>query len=221
MLERLPITCVIAALGTCLMLAGPLVGCSSGPKADATSDPAPVQAGDRPGMLTAPGIRASAASAPPDFWISLTVAGPSRAGGLAATPRAMRPARYVMEADRQLRSSVGLGASESTFPPALRRLSDEQVGRLWRIVEDGGLMGPNHPSRAKGMIVFDTLPQKTMYVLNISAEGERRQLLIDGEDPAAPGRDTARALADTLAELSWLDQPPAPTDGATGIPEPR
>lgn len=198
----------------CLVLSAlALTGCSS--------DPKPTAQTDTPKVITAPGVSTSEASAPADFWLSLTVTGPNRAGGAAATPRAMRPARYVMEPDRQLRSAVGLGASESSFPPALRRLSDEQVDRLWRIVDSAGLLGPDHPSQAKGMVVFETLPEKTMYVLNVSARGERRQLLIDGEDPAAPGRDAARRLADTLAEFSWLDEPPVPAGAGSGLPQSR
>lgn len=215
MVERLLLSCVIAAAGVL-----PLAACSSQSKPQPGADGSAPPDAERPRLLTMQGDRPIDAATPSDFWISLTVAGPSRAGGVSATPRAMRPARYVMEPDRQLRAAVGLGASEASFPPALRRLSDEQVARLWRIVDAAGFMGPDHASRAKGMIVFETLPEKTMYALNIFAQGERRQLLIDGEDPAAPGRDAARRLADTLAELSWLDEPPQP-DGGSGMPQSR
>jgi hypothetical protein len=185
----------IAAIGTAATMLA-LGGCASAPRAQ-----------DENAIVEAPG--ASSAAAPADFWLSVTVAGPNRAGGLPATPRDERPARYIIEPDRQLRAAVGTGASEESFPPAVRRLNDEQIDRLWVIVRDGGFLRPDHPAEPKGLILFDTLPEKTMYVVNVFASGQRRQLLIDGESGDEQTRAAARALAGALAELAWIEPAPA------------
>lgn len=155
------------------------------------------------------GPAATLQEVPADFWLTATVVGPPRSGPLSAVPREVRPGRYVMEPDRQLRAALGTGATEQSFPPVTRRLSAEQVSELWTLTNANGLMNADHPAKAAQLPTFDgtwdgSKLAKSTYILVAHANGQRRVLMIDAEDAGAPGNAEARAIVGRLAEWAWV-----------------
>lgn len=171
-----------------------------------------------PGCATTAPIVAFAQPSPPeDFWLSVTVQGPQRATGYAMLARSDRPARYVVEADRVLRAAVGPGASENRFPPQTRTLSDEQFARVWRVLRESSIVRDQSATMVSTMPTLDTAPTGTSIIISYVANGLHEAHVIPlsetpSESPTVSGfsmsalnRD-ARAIADTLAELSWQSE---------------
>lgn len=149
---------------------------------------------------------AKLAVVPADFWLTATVAGPARVGPITDVPPALRPARYVMEPDRQLRVAMGSGADEKSFPPPVRRLTAEQVSELWTLTTANGLTRGDHPARPNALPVLRTeTPKVTEYVIVIHANGQRRVLMMDAEEESGAGVAEARAIVAKLAGWAWVE----------------
>lgn len=143
---------------------------------------------------------------PSDFWISATVTGPARVGPITDVPPALRPARYVVEPDRQLRVAMGGGANEKSFPPPVRRLSAEQFSELWTLSTTNGLSSADHPARVDVLPVLRTeTPKITEYVIVLHANGQRRVLMMNAEETTGPGVAEGKAIIDKLAEWAWVE----------------
>lgn len=76
-----------------------------------------------------------AATYPPDFRLEFEVIAPAADDGAAQAERdlARTPQRYVVEADRTLRASVGTTDADPTYPPVTARISPEAMRRLWTL----------------------------------------------------------------------------------------
>jgi len=159
---------------------------------------------------------------PDDFALAVTVYSPVR-GRLEETPRVVRPARYIVEPDGVLRTSVGPGAREDTFPPITRRLSEDQIRTLWIAVRDSGLLDGNSTARvrsgadAEPVALAVTDPSRTVEpdgpgastaVIYIAHSGERAwySVRLDGPGVASDPLATlsGREIVERLADLSWM-----------------
>ena len=158
---------------------------------------------------------------PADFTLAVTVMRPVPLGALinarTEPPRsgALRPARYVVEADAVLRAAIGYGATEQTFPPRTRQLSAAQLADLWNALRSSALVDPNHSDLVGKLPDLESFSRDTEgrggYCVSFSIAGDRRVLAIDEADPAAAD---ARALVERLNRLAWV-QPPTTTDDPT------
>lgn len=156
-----------------------LAGCRASPKV-------PVEALDEP---------------PRDFALAVTVVSPLGDDA----ERALRPAKYIVEADGVLRASVGPGSNTETFPPRTRQLTPRQHDQLWRAVRETGLLAPDHPARVGDPSVVPPNPRRPGATIFVAAEGQRRYWLValDEQDPDAAG---VRLLIDRLASLAWVTE---------------
>ncbi|MDX9911692.1 MAG: hypothetical protein RBS39_07675 [Phycisphaerales bacterium] len=189
------------ACSACACCAAALVlsACRSGPKpvtlgafeAPSRSPRTPVEFLDR---------------APDDFELSATIYAPgASAEQLAAAPRALRPARYILQVGGVLRASVGPGSTETTFPPVTRRIEPEQVQQLWRFVRDSGLLDPDHPDSLDPAPEYDVLFGRTVAILTIARAGERHTFALALDRPAFD-KGAGRTLVDRLAQLAWIPE---------------
>lgn len=123
----------------------------------------------------------SAAELPDDFALGLTV--------LPLKGSAMAPAWYVVEPDDMLRVALGERLPSSTYPPGVRRLSREQVRRIWELVVAGGLTAGNEPPLPH----WQASAPNACAVVYVAAAGRRRSFAV----PA----DRADAVTPLVAEL--------------------
>jgi len=63
---------------------------------------------------------------PADFTLGVVVFGEEGARDVS-----LRSARYIVDADGNLRASVGNGSDSGTFPKITRRLSSDDLDRIW------------------------------------------------------------------------------------------
>jgi hypothetical protein len=148
---------------------------------------------------------AAASDDPPaNFTLAITVQSPAKRG----LPRAQRAARYVLEPDGLLRVAVTRSASEEMHPAQTRRLSDDDVRRVWLALRDGPLFRADHPAIVPLPPPTDPnapSPAKTTYTITFIA-GDVRQILIVAEDrPGSEDVGVATKLVDQLAELAWIE----------------
>jgi hypothetical protein len=140
---------------------------------------------------------------PADFALGLTVYSPARlAEDVRSLPRALRPARYVLEADHLLRVAIGSGATPTTFPPATRQLDDEQVQRLWSLLRLSGVLDPDATVAIANVETYMPRHDRTTAVMSVTNTGKRRAVRV------VLDRSTRQAilieqLTDKLAELAW------------------
>jgi hypothetical protein len=147
--------------------------------------------------------------APADFWLSVTVLKApadtaSRAAAYQRIPLARRPARYIVEADRVLRAAVGSGASDETFPPETRQLSEEEFQSLWSLLRNSSLVQNDHPALVGRAPAATSIGAATIYVVSFSIDGERRTLALEAEPNPAPSAPDAAALVERLGGFAWL-----------------
>lgn len=153
---------------------------------------------------------ALASSRPPeDFWIGVTVfKAPadtaSRAAAYLKLPIPLRPARYVVEADRVLRAAVGSGATVDTFPDQTRQLTEAEFDRVWNTLRAGSLVGDDQAGRVGAPPGLGALGDRTEYIVEFSAGGDRRMLAIEAAPNPGPGAEDARRLVEELAGLAWM-----------------
>ncbi len=163
-------------------------------------------------------LASTANSAPPDdFWLSVTVTGPVRESMAAydALPRALRPARYVLEADHVLRAAVGPGAKDEAFPAPTRRLSSMDVTQLYRLVGEAGLLDADHPNlvgsvpqpkfeeRGRSDAVSDR-DLRTTYIVSLHAHNKQRTLVMEASPRGTQDSRQAARVVDWLANKAWL-----------------
>lgn len=149
---------------------------------------------------------------PEDFWLGVTVFKTpadtaSRAAAYLQLPIPVRPARYVVEADRILRVAVGSGATVDTFPDQTRQLTEAEFDRVWNTLRTSSLVIDDNPAEVGAPPAVGTLGARTMYIVEFSAGGDRRMLAMDAE-PApgegGAGAEDAKKLVEQLATLGWM-----------------
>ena len=133
---------------------------------------------------------------PADFALSVTVYGP---GGQAE--RALRPGRYLVEADGLLRA---VARTSDSFPPPARQLPASEVDRLWSLVRESGLLEPRSRYRVStlvdaGQAPPDGPPVAAFHVEYRGAHAYARVPLDRGSDEAV----LAERVVERLAESAW------------------
>lgn len=151
-----------------------------------------------PILLESPGQEAYA---PGRFVLGVTVLG---------TPDGQRdpafqPARYIVEADGQLRAAVGAGVTPLTFPPVTRRLDDRQIAGLWAIVERSDILRDPDPARTPSAELVRAEKGRTIAVVFASAGDIARTSRFE-LSPPDPDSPRIRPLIRELAKLAWIDQ---------------
>ncbi len=148
-------------------------------------------------------------SAPDDFVLGVTIydqptsdrVSRSRPSNL---PRALRPGRYVIEADGVLRASLGTAAAPDVFPPMTRRLSEEQLDHLWTLTMATGIFDDEPPGERIGPVASYQPPRGRVTALVEAFAVGRRSSCAMGVEGAEQDSQPVRALTDTLAELAWV-----------------
>lgn len=157
---------------------------------------------------------------PEDFWLSVTVTGPELGrGGISAyeaLPRALRPARYVLEADHVLRAAVGPGARDESFPAETRRLTSAEIAQLYRLVGETGLLDADHPNLVGSVPVPKSIEKpvgnaempdrdlRTVYIVSLHAHDKRRTLMMEASPRGSQDSRQAARVVDWLASKAWM-----------------
>lgn len=151
----------------------------------------------------APGDRPLPEARPGDFTLGITVLGPQRGIERAG----QRPARYLVGADGWLRVAVGPGAKESVHPTLTRRLSNDQRDLLWGLTRSAGIETVGPPLRIQSPESFQAPAGRRVYLVQFKGDGRRISLAMpEGET----GTEPFAALADRLADWSWVEPPVQP-----------
>lgn len=146
---------------------------------------------------------------PPDFALGVTITEPAGsaardAAASAPPPRAMRPARYIVEPDGVLRAAMGPGAAPTTYPPRTRQLSRRQVDQVWRLVRDSDLLDTDDPARIDSPASFVASRAHPAALLEVSYSGTRRyfRVILDGTSDESL---SVERITDRLADLAWVE----------------
>lgn len=175
------------ALGLGAVWGAAACGCSSAPPVKRVAEP--VELPER---------------APADFTLGVTVLSPAvTAEEIDAAARAERPARYIVEPDGVLRAAIGAGASPRVYPGETRRLTAEQVERVWRLVAASGILEPGSLTRIESTETFYPGRERATALVYVRQGGEAshhavRLPLGDVES------DGVAQLIDEVAELAWV-----------------
>lgn len=162
------------------------------------------------GLFNAPPPTPMPESPPEDFWVSVTIYGPIRSGGqpaIDALPRSMRPGRYVVEPDRQLRAALGAGATDASFPPPTRRLTQNNLADLYRLCRAADLFNPKHPNLASSPPDPETIIGKTVYAITTHAREKRVLVVMEAEPELSDGAKKAQPVIEWLAGQAWVAAP--------------
>lgn len=149
------------------------------------------------GCSTGPDL-ATLRQRPEDFTIAVAVHNPGAARG---TPPALRPARFVFEADGTLRaapSPAGRG-----WPPPVRTLPPSVQDEFWRLVRDSGLLERDSPYRAFGPVVIDSNQAGAVAVFDLAYAGAQVRALVP-LDRATDEAVLAETIVGRLAQLAWV-----------------
>lgn len=149
------------------------------------------------------------AARPDDFVLAVTVYDqpsdqPVHTTRTSDLPRALRPARYIVEADGVLRASLGAAASPSVFPPMTRRLSEDQLNTLWTLTLDTGVFDEEPPGERIGPVASYKPPRGRITALIESFAAGQRISCALGIEGAEQEHQPVRTLTDALAELAWV-----------------
>jgi hypothetical protein len=150
---------------------------------------------------------------PPDLMVAATVLAPgpveksgqSGVGGVAATaawPRALRAARYVIEADGDLRAVQGEDAGVTAFPPRTRQLTAAEMDQLWHQLVGSGLLAKNAPGHVDGPEDAVASPTKSVALIYTSFDGKRRTVRVV-MDRSTEEAVEAERVVDRLAGWAW------------------
>jgi hypothetical protein len=142
---------------------------------------------------------------PVDLALAATVFAPRVPLPDVELPRAIRPARYIVEADGVLRASVGAASDAAAFPPRVRQLSPRQADQVWRALLDSGLLDDANPNRLSDPESAMRSGDRTTAMIFVSYQGKRTTLRVL-LDRATPDAVAAERVIDRLAELAWLPQ---------------
>lgn len=148
-------------------------------------------------------------SAPDDFVLGVTVYDQPTANQVSRSrpsslPRALRPGRYIIEADGVLRASLGNAAAPDVFPPMTRRLTEEQLDRLWSLTIATGIFDDEPPGERIGPVGSYQPPRGRVTALVEAFAAGRRSSCAMGVEGAEQDPQPVRTLTDTLAELAWV-----------------
>lgn len=149
------------------------------------------------------------ATAPDDFVLGVTVYDRPSATPVSSTrgedlPRALKPGRYIVEADGVLRASLGNAAKADVFPPMTRRLSEAQVDRLWQLTNATGVFGEEPVGEPVGPVAGYLPPSGRITALIEAFAAGRRTATAMSIESAEQDPRPVRALTDALAELAWV-----------------
>jgi len=138
------------------------------------------------------------ASPPPDFTLAVTVFAPPSTHARPDIAPNRRPARYLVEADGLLRVALGPGTGDTTYPPAVRPLTTEQLASLYNDLRTTGWLTTESPARVSSSQTYRPNPGSTAYLVTFTADGRRRTIV------AKPNETAPRALVDRLTKLAWI-----------------
>jgi hypothetical protein len=166
-----------------------LCGCSS----------APPQKEEEPEPVVLP------EHAPEDFTLSVTVMGPATREGIDERARAERPARYIVEPDGALRAAIGPGATPRVYPGQTRRLTGEEMQRVWRLVVNTGLLEPGTLTRIESTETFFPRRERTTALIYVRERGDETHYAVrlPVGDVESPG---VVQLIDEVAGLAWVPE---------------
>lgn len=150
------------------------------------------------GCSTGPDL-ATLRQRPEDFTIAVAVHNPKAARG---TPPALRPARFVFEADGTLRYASSPAARG--WPPPVRTLPPSVQDEFWRLVRDSGLLERDSPYRAFGPVEIDAANQQgALAVFDIAYAGAQARTRVP-LDRATDEAVLAETIVRRLTELAWV-----------------
>lgn len=127
---------------------------------------------------------------PPDFVLGVTVY-PSEA---------RRRARYVVEADAQLRAAEGEGVDPGVFPLPTRRLDRHERQELWTLVHGTGVLSPDSPWTIGSVERVDAPPEGGVVAIFVTAGGRSRHAAAPIDEPAVA------ALTDWLRSVAYYER---------------
>jgi hypothetical protein len=144
-------------------------------------------------------------SRPPGFTLAATIHAPAEQA--ARSPRALTPARFVVESDALLRIAIGraLDAPSAAFPPQVRRLSASQMDDLWSLAKDAQLFDPDHPGRHPPPVPSPIDLQSPVVVFEVTRHYAPIIVVVELDQSTAEAIAAARLL-DRLAELAWIPE---------------
>ena len=143
---------------------------------------------------------------PGDFTLGVVVFGDEDASDVSSLS-----ARYIVDAEGYLRASVGAGSNAETYPKITRRLSSEQLDKIWDMVNQlalepvGGLSNGRgwwhdvqSPEQFTAADITETPGQG--YLIEIRSNGSTLawESMIDLGSPTT--------LIQMLAELAWIGE---------------
>lgn len=138
---------------------------------------------------------------PEDFTVAVTVHNPDAPAG---TPRHLRPARFVLEADSVLRWSPG--ATPRGFPPPIRTLTPAQHTEIWALVRESGLLEPDVPYLVYGPVTLGSEElDGPVALIEIAFAGVQASSQIP-LDRSSDESVLAERLVDRLAELAFVSE---------------
>lgn len=146
----------------------------------------------------------TAVDRPAGFTIAATVY-PPEDDASGTPPRALRPARYVVQTDAWLRMASGpmLQRPGAEYPALVRRLSPWQMDALWRMVHEEGLADPAHLGNVTGPPPAPEHPEFPTAVFEITRDFSPRIVVVVLDGQSAQSEGAARVL-DLLADLGWV-----------------
>ncbi|MFN0131133.1 MAG: hypothetical protein ACKVW3_01150 [Phycisphaerales bacterium] len=154
---------------------------------------------------------------PASFALDVLVQSPLPDGG--GLPRALRPARYILEPAGTLRVALGAGATREVYPPRTRQLSPVQIDALWRSIRDSAILHPANPARVDDADALAGSTMRTTATLEIFG-GERPVAVRVAMDRGGPTSIAVESLIDELAALAWQTDPWASERSARLAPKP-
>ncbi len=150
------------------------------------------------------GTQPAGEARPPDFTLDALVSNP-HADGM-RTPRRLRPARYVVGADGELRVALGSGVNERTIPRRARTLNPGQLDDLWALVLDAGLADPGSPRAIAWRQTWRAPPGEPAGVISVTNAGRRVHSAAPLGASSGLGAPRVEALLDRLGELAWVPE---------------
>lgn len=138
------------------------------------------------------------AQRPQEFVLSATVYAPA-GQGTARPERALRPGRYIVEADGVLRAALGPGATTTTYPHQTRQLTPDQLDALWRTLVASGLLTDPDATPVPNPDIYTPPEGRTTAVVYAAWRGRREAVAVSLDRHRG-----AITLIDHLAELAWV-----------------
>ena len=141
---------------------------------------------------------------PTDFTLDALVVNPESA--LGETPRWRRQARYVLEADGELRVAVGPGVGDRTIPRRTRKLGPGERDEVWTLTRDAGLLEAESPRVVPWGQTWRAPPGEVSAVFSVTGGGRRVHSAAPMGASSGLGAPRVEALLDRLGELAWIPE---------------